>query len=90
MSVGGGEALLVLFFVLVALAGTILWIWALVDAVRVPDDAMFRSGTRLIWVLVIVFGHLLGAILYLAIGRPAAGDRGPASSTVPPPPPPAR
>jgi hypothetical protein len=88
MTVGGGEALLVLFFVLIALAGTILWIWALVDAVRVPDDSMFRTGIRLIWVLVIVFGHLIGAILYLAMGRPAAGRAG--SSAVPPPPPPAR
>jgi hypothetical protein len=86
MRVGGGEALALLFFLAIALVATIVWIWALVDAVRVPDDSMFRAGNRLIWVLVIVFGHLLGAIVYLAVGRPAA--RGPGGSRVPPPPPP--
>jgi hypothetical protein len=49
---------------------------------------MFRAGNRLIWVLVIVFGHLLGAIAYLAIGRPDASTRRRGASFVPPPPPP--
>ena len=46
--------------------------WALVDCIQVPDDTMYRSGTKLIWVLVIVFATLIGAIVYLAIGRPDA------------------
>jgi hypothetical protein len=88
MRVGGGEALFLLFFLLVAVLGTVVWIWALVDAIRVPEESMFRVGNRLIWVLVIVFGHLLGAIAYLAIGRPDASTRSRGSSSVPPPPPP--
>ena len=88
MSIGGGEALVLLFFLGVALVGTVVWIWALVDAVRVPDDAMYRAGNKLVWVLVIVFGHLLGAIAYLAVGRPSAASTRAASSPVPPPPPP--
>jgi phospholipase D-like protein len=86
MTLGGGEALVLLFFLAVAVLGTIVWIWALVDAIRVPADSMYRAGNKLIWVLVIVFGHLLGAVAYLAIGRPTSGPRG--RTAAPPPPPP--
>jgi phospholipase D-like protein len=89
MRIGGGEALLLLFFLAVALVGTVFWIWALVDAIRVPEDRMYRAGNKLVWVLVIVFGHLLGAIAYLAIGRPTSASSSAASSSpIPPPPPP--
>jgi Phospholipase_D-nuclease N-terminal len=88
MRVGGAEALFLLFFLVVAVLGTVAWIWALVDAIRVPEESMFRAGNRLIWVLVIVFGHLLGAIAYLAIGRPDASTRRRGASFVPQPPPP--
>ena len=49
-----------------AIAGVVLWVWALVDAIRNPalDDTM-----RIVWVLVILFTNLLGAIIYLLIGR---------------------
>jgi len=67
--------------------GTIVvTIVALVDCIRVPDDAMFQNGTKLIWVLVIVFLSLIGAILYFAIGRPKGAP--PPARAIPPPPPP--
>jgi hypothetical protein len=62
----GGILILLLVLALVA-----LWIWALVDAIRVPDDAHYRAGTKLIWVLVIVLTGFIGAAVYLAVGRPA-------------------
>ncbi|MFP4144731.1 MAG: PLD nuclease N-terminal domain-containing protein [Phycisphaeraceae bacterium] len=51
---------------LVALAGFVLWIWALIDAIQNPklDDTM-----RIVWVLVIVFTQIIGAAIYLLIGR---------------------
>jgi len=55
------------------------WIIALVDALRVDDrvwDAAHQS--KIVWVLVIVFLGLLGAILYFAIAKPAL-NRVPAS-----------
>jgi uncharacterized RDD family membrane protein YckC len=69
------------------LATIVVTIVALVDCIRVPDDSMFQNGTKLIWVLVIVFLSLIGAILYFAIGRPKRGAT-PTARTVPPPPPP--
>ncbi len=63
-----------------------LWVYALVDAIRVPDDSMFRAGNKIIWVLVIVFAHFIGAILYLLLGRPSTTATRPYSSQLPPPP----
>jgi Phospholipase_D-nuclease N-terminal len=78
-----------LLVLLLGIAATVVWIWALVDCIQVPDDSMYRSGTKLIWVLVIVFATVIGSIVYLAIGRPV-GTRLPVerSGAMPPPPPP--
>lgn len=63
---------------MLALAGFVIWVYALVDAVQVPDDSMYRAGNKLIWVLVILLGHAVGAMIYLAVGRPAqVGGRRP-------------
>src|SRR5258705_11751 len=61
-----------LIWLLVAVAWIGVWIWALVDAIRNPA---LDSTTRLIWVLVILFAQVIGAVVYLAIGRsPRAGS----------------
>jgi hypothetical protein len=65
---------------LLTIAGLVLWIWALVDCVQVPDDSMYQSGNKLIWVLIIVFTNWIGAILYLLIGRPKRVEGDPAGS----------
>lgn len=61
---GGG--LLMIVWILLTLVGFVLWVWALVDAIRNPalDNTM-----RIVWVLVIVFTNIVGALIYLAIGR---------------------
>lgn len=74
-----------LAFALVVVAW-IVTIWALVDAIRVPDDSMYRAGTKLVWVLVILFGSLIGSIMYFAIGRPEPGAQPPRRGLPPPPP----
>jgi uncharacterized membrane protein len=84
----GAAAALVIVFMLVGLGLLALWIWALVDAVKVPDDTMFRSGNKLVWILVIVLAGGIGAIVYLLVGRPAPGARPAGAQPVGPPPPP--
>lgn len=82
-----------------AVAGIAFWIWALVDAIRIPDDSLYKSGTKLIWVLVIVLVGWIGAIIYLVVGRPDGGakaaiarwgsrrdDMPPPGLAIPPPP----
>lgn len=48
----------------------VIWIWALIDAIRVPDDSYYSEGNKLIWVIVIVFTGFIGAIIYFIVGRP--------------------
>lgn len=78
---------------ILGLAAFTLWVWAIVDVVKVPDDSMFRAGTKLVWVLVIVITGVIGAIIYLVVGRPVRGSQGnggspPTYPDQPPPPPP--
>jgi Phospholipase_D-nuclease N-terminal len=80
------------FFVVFWVASTAFWIWTFVDAIRVPEDRFYRDGSKLIWGLVVGLGGFIGAIVYLAIGRPDPATRatmrqGGFSGPVPPPPP---
>ncbi len=58
-----------IIYIVVFLALTAFWIWMLVDAVRTPNSE-FRSGTTIVWVLVIVLLGWIGALIYLLVGRP--------------------
>ena len=59
-----------IFLVLMGL-GTVLWIVALVDALRRPSaDWHEASQNQLIWVGVIILANSIGAVLYWLIARP--------------------
>ncbi|MFO7650149.1 MAG: PLD nuclease N-terminal domain-containing protein [bacterium] len=58
---------LVLFGTIVGLMGTVLWIWMLVEVLTRETD---ENNSRLVWALVIVFTHWLGALIYLFARRP--------------------
>ncbi len=103
MDTSFGPELLILAFFALWLGGLAFWIWTLVDAIRVPDDSQYKSGTKLVWVLVIVLASLIGSIIYVAVGRPEGGAPGaiarwgtqptprptaPGGGAPPPPPPP--
>jgi hypothetical protein len=76
-------------FFLIIVGGWIVTIVGLVDAIRVPSDSMYRAGTKLIWVLVILLVNAfgVGAIIYFVVGRPAMNAT-PGLPPAPPPPPP--
>jgi hypothetical protein len=67
----GGMACLWCVFVggigAVGIAGTVLWIWMLIECLTKEGD---EHNNRLIWTLVIVFTHAIGAIIYLLVRRP--------------------
>jgi len=49
------------------IGGTILWIWMLIDcATNEPSE----GNEKIIWILVIVLTHLIGALIYLLARRP--------------------
>lgn len=58
--------LFLLFFLALGLLACVFWIWMLVDAIKNPS----LDGTqRVVWVLVIIFLHFLGALIYFFAGR---------------------
>nr|WP_245527585.1 PLD nuclease N-terminal domain-containing protein [Methanosalsum zhilinae] len=62
-----GIPLFGIFFFAVFIFGTIFWIWMLVDcALNEPSE----GNDKLVWVVIIVFTHLIGALIYFLIRRP--------------------
>ncbi len=54
-------------FGVLVLAATAFWIWMLVDcATNEPS----QGNDKIIWILVIIFTHWLGALIYLLARRP--------------------
>jgi len=59
--------LMMLIFAALAIGAMVLWVWAIVDcATKEPSE----GNDKIVWILVIVFTHWLGAILYVLIRRP--------------------
>ncbi|HEX4263791.1 MAG TPA: PLDc N-terminal domain-containing protein [Verrucomicrobiae bacterium] len=58
-----------LFFLPVGIFGIlalVFWVWMLIDAIQNPS---LSGSQRIVWVLVILFLNLLGALIYLLAGR---------------------
>ena len=61
-----------LFAGLIGILLTIFWIWMLVDCLT---NASINGTEKVVWVLVIVFTHFLGALIYYFVGRGSGGSR---------------
>ncbi len=59
----------ILAFLVAAAIGLALfafWIWMLIDAITNKE---LRDTDKIIWVLVVLFLHALGALIYFFVGR---------------------
>ncbi len=56
-----------MLIVLPFLAATVFWMWMIVDSVTNPR---LEQDRRILWVLVVIFTHIVGAFLYFFFGRP--------------------
>jgi len=57
-----------LFVVLpIVLALFAFWIWMLISAIQNPG---LSEGEKVAWVLVVIFLHWLGALVYYFVGHP--------------------
>jgi len=56
-----------LFLIPLALLAMAFWIWMLVHAIT---NNGLGDGEKIAWVLVILFLHFLGALIYFVVGRP--------------------
>ena len=50
-----------------AVIGTVFWIWMLIDCATKESS---QGNDKLIWILIILFTHFLGALLYFLVRRP--------------------
>jgi peptidoglycan biosynthesis protein MviN/MurJ (putative lipid II flippase) len=57
--------ILVIFFVVFALAMVGVLVWAIVDIAK----SEFPGNGKLIWLLVVLLAGLIGIIIYFAVGR---------------------
>lgn len=66
---GIGAILFCLFFIVAAAIGVlslVLWIWMLVDAATRNFE---NDSEKIVWVIIIVLTGVVGALIYLVIGR---------------------
>ena len=67
MPIGFHVAELVILCVMgLIVGGTIFWLWALIDCVT---NKKITDSQKLIWALAMIFTHIIGALLYLFLGR---------------------
>ena len=56
-----------LVFLVLGIGGTVFWVWMIIDcATKEPSG----GNDKLIWILVIVLTHWIGALIYLLVRRP--------------------
>jgi cytochrome c oxidase assembly factor CtaG len=56
-----------LFFFLLVVTALIFWIWMIVDcATKEPS----QGNDKIVWIVVIIFAQLIGALIYYFIRRP--------------------
>jgi hypothetical protein len=56
-----------LFFLLLGITGTVFWIWMIIEcATKEPN----QGNEKIVWILVIVFTHWIGALIYFFVRRP--------------------
>jgi hypothetical protein len=59
--------IMLLIFLVLGVGGTILWIWMIMDC---ATEEQSGGNARLIWLLIIVLTHCIGALIYLLVRRP--------------------
>jgi phospholipase D-like protein len=62
-----GLAVIALFLFGIGIASTVLWIWMLVECATKESN---EGNDKLVWILMIIFAQLIGALIYLLVRRP--------------------
>ena len=62
-----GMWILMLPILLVSIAGTVFWIWMLVECLTKERS---DGNDKIVWIIVIVFAPAIGALIYFFLRRP--------------------
>lgn len=55
------------FFAILGLVSTVFWVWMLVDCAMNESS---EGNDKIIWILIIIFTHWIGALIYILARRP--------------------
>ena len=58
--------LIFLIFLAVGILASVFWIWMLIDC---ATNKSLDGTLKIVWILVILFTHLIGALIYFFVGR---------------------
>ena len=72
--------LIVLFFFTMSVGLFAFWLWMLVDCLM---NQKLQGSEKIVWVLVIVLLHWVGALIYLLVGRGKLAQKPHVSDAVP-------
>lgn len=62
-NMGGGFLIIMLLFSLIYF---LLWLYCVIDVIR----SHFKdSNMKLIWIVILLFAHLIGPLVYLVLGK---------------------
>jgi hypothetical protein len=56
-----------LFFLVFVVGGTVFWVMMIIECATKESS---QGNTKLIWILIIVFTHWIGALIYYFVRRP--------------------
>ncbi len=62
-----GLVVIALFLFGIGIASTAFWIWMLVECATKESN---EGNDKLVWILIIIFTQLIGALIYLLARRP--------------------
>jgi len=54
-------------FLLLSIVTTVFWIVALIDCLKNEPN---QGNSKILWVIVILLGHFIGALIYWLVRRP--------------------
>jgi hypothetical protein len=58
---------MILFVAVIVIGGTGFWIVMLIECATKEADT---GNTKVVWIVILVFTHLIGALLYFFVRRP--------------------
>ena len=62
-----GDMISLLFFLVFAIGGTIFWVLMIIECATKESS---QGNNKLIWILIIIFTHWIGALVYYLVRRP--------------------
>jgi hypothetical protein len=62
-NIGGGFLIIILLFSLIYF---LLWVYCVIDVIR----SNFKDqNMKLIWIVILLFAHIIGPLVYLVLGK---------------------